>query len=120
MNYLKQISKSLLYTFSSLFISIILITILNYFNIINLSILNILKIIIIIISIFIGSFKLGKTSKSKGYLEGLKYGLIFSLLLVIVNLIFYKVFKLKTLIYYIIIIFTSILASTIGINKKKI
>lgn len=120
MNYLKKIGISVLWIIGSLLISTFLITFLNYFNIISDKIISIFKILIPIISLFIGGYITGKRSKSKGWLEGLKLGFIFSILIIIFNfLAFDSSFKLKYLLFYLIIIISSILGSMIGINKKK-
>ena len=116
---IKKYLYSYLYTFSIILITFILITTLNYFNIINTNTTNTLKIISIIISIFIGAFLIGKKSLKKGYLEGIKYSLIFIIFILILNLLFIKYFNLNLIIYYLIIIITSIFASTLGINFKK-
>ena len=107
MNYL----KSLLWCLGILIISSIIITIFNYFNVINGIVLKIIFLIIPIISIFIGSYRLG-------YIEGIKYGLIWVILFVIICLIC-KVFDWTSIIYYFILLFISILGSILGINKKK-
>ena len=112
MNYL----KSLLWCFGILIISSIIITIFNYFNVINGIVLKIIFLIIPIISIFIGSYRLGKLSNEKGYIEGIK--LIWVILFVIICLIC-KVFDWTSIIYYFILLFISILGSILGINKKK-
>lgn len=120
MNYLKKILFSIIYITSSILISTFIITILNYFNIISDKIISLFKILIPIISLFIGGFYAGKKSKNKGYLEGLKLGLIFSIILIIFNfLAFNNEFKLKYLLFYFIIIISCILGSCMGINKKK-
>ena len=110
MNYL----KSLLWCFCILIISSIIITIFNYFNVINGIVLKIIPII----SIFIGSYRLGKFSNEKGYIEGIKYGLIWVILFAVICLIC-KVFDWTSIIYYFILLFISILGSILGINKKK-
>ena len=112
-NYLKYFSILLI----SIIIPIFILTIFNYFEIINNT--NILKLIITLISIFINSFFLGKNSKSKGYIEGLKFGIIFIIFITLFNLILVNEFRLKILIYYLLIIITSMVGSTIGINKKN-
>ena len=120
MKYLKKLGFSFIYIISSLLILTFIITFLNYFNIISDKVISIFKILIPIISLFIGGFYIGKNSNSKGYLEGLKLGLIFSLILIIFNyLAFDYSFKLKYLLFYLIIITSSILGSMIGINKNK-
>ena len=120
MKYLKKLGFSFIYIISSLLILTFIITFLNYFNIISDKVISIFKILIPIISLFIGGFYIGKNSNSKGYLEGLKLGVIFSLILIIFNyLAFDYSFKLKYLLFYLIIITSSILGSMIGINKRK-
>ena len=119
MNYLKKLGKSFLTTFITLIIGIIIITLLNYFNIIGINITNISKIIILGLSIFIGSFSLGKMSIKKGYLEGLKFGLLITFILFLLNLMITKNIKIRLIILYIIINITSILGSMFGILKSK-
>ena len=120
MKYLKKLVFSFLYIIGTILISTFIITLLNYFNIISDKVISIFKILIPIVSLFIGGFYIGKRSNNKGYLEGLKLGLIFSIFLLIFNfLAFSNSFKLKYLLFYIIIITSSILGSMIGINKRK-
>ena len=83
MNYL----KSLLWCFGILIISSIIITIFNYFNVINGIVLKIIFLIIPITSIFTSSYRLGKLSNEKGYIEGIKYVLIWVILFVVISLI---------------------------------
>ena len=115
---IKKILNSLLTFFIIIFVGTLVITILNYFNILSNSIISIIKLILPILGIFFSSYRLGKTSEKKGYLEGLKFGgiviLIFSLLVILLDK-----FELKSLIYYLILILTSIMSSTVGINRKK-
>jgi putative membrane protein (TIGR04086 family) len=110
--------KHLGYIVGSVVIGIMFFTIFNYFGIINNSIMRIIKIVLVVISTFISAYLLGKVSKSKGYIEGLKLGLLVILLLVIMNLIFSS-FSLSKILYFLLILFTAILGSMIGINRKK-
>ena len=120
MKYLKKLGFSFLYIIGSILVITFIITLLNYFNIISDKVISIFKILIPIISLFIGGFYLGKRSNSKGYLEGLKLGTLFSIFLLIFNfLALNNSFKLKYLLFYLIIIISSILGSMIGINKRK-
>lgn len=113
-NYLKSFIWSL-----SIFISSILIlTIFNYFNIINSNIIKIIELFIPPIAVFIGSYKIGKTSNQKGYIEGLKYGGIWVIIFIIFNLIT-KNITLIGILYLLLLILISILSSILGINKKK-
>ncbi len=120
MTYLKNLGISLLWIISIFLIFTFIITFLNYINIIGDNVISIFKILIPVISLFIGGFMIGKRSKNKGWLEGLKLGFIFSILIVIFNfLAFNNSFKIKYLLFYLIIIISSILGSMIGINRKK-
>ena len=82
MNYL----KSFIWSLGIFLSSIIILTIFNYFNILNGTILKVLELFIPLISIFIGSYKLGKTSNQKGYIEGLKYSGIWVIIFLIFNI----------------------------------
>lgn len=119
MNYLKKIGKSLLYTFSTILIGILIITVFNYLNVFSIKLVSISKIFILVLAIFVGSFLLGIKSDKKGYLEGIKYGIIVSMILAILNMIIYHNFELKDLLLYTIIIICSCLGSMVGITKHK-
>jgi putative membrane protein (TIGR04086 family) len=110
--------KSIVYTIITIIIGSIITTILNYFNIINGITLKIIMLLIPLIGISIGSFLIGKTSTQKGYIEGLKYGLLWIIILLIINLII-KNFTIISIIYYSILLLISILTSILGINTKK-
>lgn len=114
MNYL----KSSLWSISILIISSIIITILNYFNVISGIPLKIIFLLIPIISILVGGYKLGKSSNEKGYFEGIKYGIIWIILFLIVS-ITCKSLDWTSVIYYVILLFISVLGSILGINRKK-
>lgn len=110
--------KSMLYSIGTILIGAIIITILNYFNILTGTLLKIISLLIPIIGIFVGSYKIGKMSNKKGYIEGLKYGTIWSLLLLILNLIL-KSFTVSSLLYLVILILISMFAGVLGINRKS-
>lgn len=114
-NYLKSIGLFI----ASILVLTIITTLFQYFNI-SQGFCSFLKIASLVISIFIGSLYLGKRSIKKGYLEGLKFSIIILIFLLLINLIFFKdYFQWKNILYYIIIIITSIIGSVIGIQKKK-
>lgn len=120
MKYLKKLGMSFLFIISSILILTFLITIFNYFDIMSDKATSIFKIIIPVISLFIGGFYIGKNSFKKGFLEGLKLGLIFSVILIIFNYLgLDNSFKLKYILYYLILLISSTLGSMIGINIKK-
>lgn len=114
----KNLLNSIILFFIIILSSTFIITIINYFNLLKPGIISVLKLIIPILSIFIASFKLGKQSEKKGYIEGIKIGSIIIIIFSILVLLLDK-FKLKTLLYYLILLLTSILSSMIGINQKK-
>ena len=120
MNYIKNLGISFLWVICFFLGLTFIITFFNYFNILGDKILEIFKILIPILSIFIGGFKFGKTSKNKGWLEGLKLGLVFIIFIIIFNfLALDREFQLKNILFYIILISSCMLGSMIGINKKK-
>lgn len=120
MNYLKKLGKSLIYVFSILLVGIFIITLLNYIGLLNGKIFSFFEILILIISLFIGGFIIGKNSKKKGWLEGIKLSMIIIVLFFIISyLAFQTLPELKTIIYYIIILSSSIIGSMIGITKNN-
>lgn len=116
---LKNIFNNLGLFFIILLVGTLIITIINYFSLLNSSIISVIKLIIPIISIIVSSYKLGKSSNKKGYLEGLKLGGIVVLIFMILVIILDK-FDFKSIIYYLILLISSVMGSTIGINRKKI
>lgn len=110
--------KSMVYTLSIILVGTIILTIFNYFNILSGIPHKVIMLFIPIIGLFVGSFKIGKSSNKKGYVEGLKYSAIWIILLIFINLIT-KNFTVLSIIYYIILLLVSIFASILGINKKK-
>lgn len=119
MTYLLNYGKRLLWTFIILFISLIAISTLYYFNLISPNTYKVLEITILLLSIFINSFILGKKSNKRGYLEGIKFSSIIIVLFIILSIILSEALMFRNIIYYLIIMITSILGSMIGINKRK-
>ena len=73
-----------------------------------------------IFTLFVIGFEFGKKALKKGYLEGLKIGGCLIFLFLIINLIFYQTgFSLERIIYYLVLILSSMLGSMVGINKKR-
>ena len=118
MNNIKNYVFSFVLVFIILSFLLIIFSGLFYINLVNLEIYKFFKIILVMISVFFGSFILGKKCESKGYLNGLIFGLIIICLMFILG-IFVSKLQLKTLFYYFIIICCSVLGGTIGIRKKK-
>ena len=89
------------------------------FNILGLrdNITKNISIIIFILFFFIAGFIKGKNIDKKGYIQGLKIGLELILILFLLSLFSFSL-NIKTIIYYMILLLSSIFGSTIGINKK--
>lgn len=104
--------------FIILLISTLLLTIIHYFNWLKPEIIGIIKFLIPIISIFIASFWLGRECEKKGYLEGLKLGVVIVFVFWVIVFLLDKV-SMNSFVYYLILILTSILSSMVGINRKS-
>ncbi|MBE6147583.1 MAG: TIGR04086 family membrane protein [Firmicutes bacterium] len=112
--------KVLLYIFIPLLILNALISIFYYFGIIPSNIINYFKLVISCISMLIGGVYIGIKSNKKGWLEGIKVGFIVIILYFIISyLVFDSGISIKTLLYYLILLISSMLGSIIGINLKK-
>lgn len=102
-------------------IEILLAFIMGFANLIGLnSSLSAILIFIINIAIFfIYGFTSGKITMKKGFLEGIITGGMLILTLFILSIIFFhNALSLGTLFYYLVLFFITIVASTIGKNKK--
>ena len=85
----------------------------------NTSLINKFSIILTALSFFIISAMASKSLKDKGYILGIKLGLLFVILMVLINFIFFKSsFSIDRLIYYIILIISGILGGSFGKNLK--
>ena len=85
----------------------------------NSSLSKIILLIVNLIIFFIFGFTKGKITNKKGFIEGALTGLILILILFIISLIFFHSnISWATLIYYLALIFISMIGSTIGKNKK--
>ena len=80
---------------------------------------NAFSYIIPFISLFIGSFILGKNTNNKGFIEGIKFGSIFIVLFILLNIILKLGFTKESIILYMIMIISSMTGSILGINKRK-
>lgn len=121
MNYLKRLGISISISVITFISFLLIITLLSYINVLKGNGIVIATLLIPIISIFIGSFSLGRKSNKKGWLEGIKLGAILIFIIFLIDTLIFKSFILKKIIYYSILLITSILGSMIGIvNKKKI
>ena len=120
LNTIKYYSTSLLVSFVFILILTFIMATFNYFNIIGSNTLSFIKIIIMIISALAGGILIGINTKDKGWLAGIRYAFVFIIFIVLLNYLGYDYgIKLKSLIYYIIIIVSSMIGSMIGINNQK-
>lgn len=113
---IKSYLKSYGYLFGIILILTIILSIINSFS--NTP-LHIIKIIIPIISLLIATIILGRNTKEKAYLEGIKFTTIYIIITTILKLILKTTFNYKIIIIYLILLFTGIIGSMIGINSKK-
>lgn len=115
LNYL----KGLLWTIGLIVILSLIVTIFHYFNILNTKGLEYAYLLVPIFSILMGAVIVGKNSKEKGFLEGIKMGIIYLGIMTILSLLIFKSnFELKVLLYDAILLLTAMLGSMIGINFK--
>lgn len=120
MSYLKKLGISILYIVSFILGLTFIFTLLNYVGLFNNTTINIIKIIIPIISMFVGGFVIGKRTGKQGWLEGLKLSLIFLVILTLFNYLGLKSsISLKVIIYYLMLMISTIFGSIIGVNKYK-
>ena len=119
MKYLKNIIFSLGLVIIVLLVFSFILTVLSYFNIVNDSLTTIFKMLIPIISVLSSGILMGINSTKSGWLEGLKLGILIIILLFLFNLLgLNNTFKINQLLFYGILIFTSIVGSMIGITRK--
>lgn len=110
--------KCLGYIFIPVILLGMIITLLYYFDIIGGNLFKYLTIGIFICSLLFGNTYLGKNSKEKGWLEGLKIGLGIAIFFFIFNfLAFDNGINIKSIIYYLIIILTSMMGAMFGIRN---
>lgn len=93
--------------------------VLTYTGVLKLSTASNLNMILLALILFLFGIKLGKNASKKGFLEGLKLGGIFVLVLFLLNLLFYRQFSLFIFLYYVVMISSSTIGSMIGINLKR-
>lgn len=97
----------------------IILTIFNYYDIVTNKLFKVIKALIPSFALFIGGYKVGNNANKKGYIEGIKLSLIIIVLLFIFSYLgFNTSFSISLILYYIILIISSMLGAMIGINKK--
>lgn len=110
--------KYLILFFLILLIITIITSLINLTNL-NYSIISKIGIILSALSFFIVSAIASHDFIEKGYILGLKLGLIMIIILILTNLIIFRSsFKIDRLIYYTILLASSILGGSFGKNIK--
>lgn len=119
MKCIKNIGISCLYSYGFIFVFTFILTILNYINFID-GAFTFFMIFNLVLSVFIGGFICGKRSLKKGWLEGLKYGFVFLIILSIFSFFgFSNKIGIKYFVFCSIILVSSILGGMIGIGFRK-
>lgn len=91
-----------------------------YYLLFSSKIVNVLTFIYMVMVFFFFGFHTGKKAENRGFLAGLKIGILLLLVLLLFNLCFYQTgFKIIRIIYYMVLIFASVVGATLGINRKK-
>lgn len=120
MKFIKKHYKLYLFTLLWLILFLIFTTTLYYFNMIGGTLFKWLNLVSILTVIFTGSVKIGVRSEKNAYLEGFKFAMMIILLMTLITLFaFQSDMEIKMLLYDLIITFTSIFGSMIGINKMQ-
>lgn len=119
MKYLKDYGMTLLKFLGFLIGGSIVIS-LFYYLLFSTKVVNIITFIYMIFIFLLFGFKIGKKTENKGFIAGLKIGLLLILVLLFFNLLFYQTsFSIIRVIYYMVLVFASVVGATIGINAKK-
>lgn len=113
---IKNYLKSYAWLLGMIITSTIVISILNYFIVFN---TKIIKLLIPIISIFVSSIILGKNTKSKAYLEGIRFCVIYIILSMLTSLILGNVVHIKLVISYLLTLISGVVGAMIGINLNR-
>lgn len=119
MTYIKNLGIAFGFIIGSLFGVTLIVTLLHYINWIGSKTLSVLEIIIPLLSLFIGGFIIGKNSKQKGWLEGLKLGGLFLAFLILFQYLGLRIhFSVKTILFYALLSVSCVFGSMLGINKR--
>ncbi len=106
------------YSISIILVGVLISSVLYYFNITSSKVNIIFLYSISILSLFIGSIKLAKKLNHKGFISGLLYFAFWFIIMLFLSIIF-KLFTIKSLIYYIVLLLFSVLGGILGKNLKE-
>ena len=116
-----SIKKNLLliiYNLLGITFGLLILTLFYYFNFIGDKTYSFFKIFLFLVSILICSFFLGKGIIKRGFFIGILYGSFFVILSFITTLCFSH-FRISMILFYLLILFTSILGCVFGISRQK-
>lgn len=116
MNYIIKYLKTLAIPLISIIIMSILFSITN---LIGFKTNNIFILIAMAIVMFISGYLISKEIQKKKYIHGLLFGIITSILYLLLSLIFHNELTFNTIIYYLVITISSMLGSMISSVKSK-
>lgn len=119
LKYLNSILKALLINILLILLLSSFTTLLYYFNILSSGVSNFFKLFIPLFSILITTISFTKKIKEKGWLEGLKLGLLLIIVFITISSFTNTSFSIKMILYYLIILITAVLGGMIGINKAE-
>ncbi len=119
MKYLKEYGLTLLKFLGFLIVGSVVLS-LFYYIFLPTKIITVFSFLYMILIFFVFGFKVGKKALNRGFLAGLKMGILLLIVLIVFNLFFYQTsFKVIRIIYYMILLFACVVGSTLGINTKK-
>lgn len=116
MNSIKKYLKPAIFTVVSLILYILILCVFHYFGVMKLSSIGTVNFVVMAILTFMVGIFLGKKTSKKGYLEGLKFGSVLAILLILANIIFYRHIDLYVFLYYLLLVVSPTIGSMIGIN----
>ncbi len=119
MKYVKEYGITLLKFLAFLMGGSIILSIF-YYLLFSTKVTNIFLFLYMIILFLAFGYKMGKKAENRGFIAGLKIGLLLLLILIVFNLIVYQTgFSYIRIIFYLVLLFASVVGATIGINRKK-
>lgn len=115
-HYLKGIGWIL----GSFVVFLILLSFCYYVNLFSSSIISYLKLLFPMISMMLGGIFIGRRSKQKGWLEGIKLALVPLVLFFLLSYLGFGIsLNLKMFFYQLILLLSCIFGSILGINRQK-
>ncbi|MEG1457521.1 MAG: TIGR04086 family membrane protein [Bacilli bacterium] len=115
----KEILKTLGITYGSLFIYLVVVSVLYLVNLFNYKVIGILNFIALCIMFLVSGILFSRNINKKGIISGLIIGGINIVLLLVLCLIFRTSPSISSIIYYLLLLISSVLGGIIGKNTKK-